>query len=123
MTFEVTGSINTIADKIIRIPGIETIMGNPMYTALLITVIVLLITMFIFRDATTDESLFKVCLRGGFYTFIILIGVIFLHNRVLMSENSHVRLGSDIDGVFSPRNGAYTSDDLIPVSINVDFTK
>ena len=124
MTFEVVGAINSLSDYIISIPGVGAIMSNPIYTALFIAVIIALITLFIFRNAETDESLGKMCLRSGFYVFIILIGIIFLQNRVLEGEIAHVRRGSEIERVFNGSYSGYNAADesLIPVDINVDFT-
>lgn len=121
MTFEIIGTINSLSDRIINAPGVVTVMSNPLYTSLLIVLVVVVVMLIIFRDAETDEPLFKMCLRAGFYIFIMLIGVVFLHNRVLMGEMTSVRRGSAIDRVFS--TGSYAEPDMIPVDINVDFTQ
>lgn len=123
MTFEIITTINNLADYIIKFPGVNTIMTNPIYTALFISIIIVFIIMFIFRNAETDESLFKMGLRGGFYIFLMLIGVIFLHNRVLGSEQITVRAGSDVDRVFRDGGIMNSEDAFVPVDINVDFTQ
>jgi hypothetical protein len=95
--FEFSRAINNIADRIVSVPGFGRIIKNPIYTALLITVCIILIILYIFRNAETVDSLIITALRGGFYIFIFLTGVIFLHNHVLMNEvNSAVKGGEGI---------------------------
>jgi uncharacterized membrane protein (UPF0182 family) len=97
--FEVSKAINDFADRLVSVPGIGRIVKNPIYTALLIVVVIMLITMYIFRNAETDDPLFTMVLRGGVYIFIFLTGVIFLHNHVLMSEFESVRGANE--GIFT----------------------
>lgn len=86
MPFYVAETINSITDSVIKMPLVHTIVASPIYTALVITAMVMLIYMITFRDVEAEEPILTLCMRGGFWVFSALIGVIFLHNKVLMSE-------------------------------------
>ncbi len=111
--FEFSRAINDIADRIVSVPGFGRILKNPIYTALLITICIILIMVFIFRGAETVDPLIITALRGGFYIFIFLTGVIFLHNHVLMNEiNGSVKGG---EGIFDEVLIDSLENDKIPV--------
>ena len=74
MPFDIGEVINDISDNILRAPIVKTIATNPIYTAMLISFIVMLIIMFVFRDAETEESMLVMCMRSGFWVFLILNG-------------------------------------------------
>jgi uncharacterized membrane protein (UPF0182 family) len=132
MPLEVGQTINYFADSILKAPLVHTIVKNPIYTALLITFIVVLLIMFIFRDADTDDSLLVMCLRSGFWIFFMMLGVLFLHNKVLGIENFDEIKNGAYDSVFSggysgvsmPGNNIPSGleDSIVPVHINTDFT-
>jgi protein-S-isoprenylcysteine O-methyltransferase Ste14 len=134
MPLEVGEAVNSLADKFISSPFIEQVARNPIYTALLATFVIVLIIMFVFRDAETDDSLLSMCLRSGFYIFIMLAGVLLIHNKVLMHENHTVSSNSDVAGVF--KNGGYSGvvtndgqfhaphaveDSIVPVNVNYEY--
>lgn len=133
MPFEVGGTINKLSDKFLSAPVIHNIARNPIYTALLITFIVMLIIMFIFRDADTDESLLAMCLRAGFWIFFMLLGVLLLHNKILGRETSNSVKNSEYEnaflggysGVVAPGQSvpAAFEDTIVPVHINTNFTQ
>lgn len=126
MPFDVGESINNIADAFLRAPIVNTVAKNPIYTALLITFMVMLTIMFVFRDADTEESLLVLCLRSGFWIFLMMMGTLFLHNKVLVQEQDAADKNVAYDGVF---NGGYSTatpsileDYVVPVSINTNFS-
>lgn len=141
MPFEIGKAINSMADTLISAPMVETIAKNPIYTAFVITFIIVLIVLFIFRDVESDESLLSLCLRSGFYIFILLTGALLVHNKALMMETSGTIKGSEVAGVFD-RQGGYSGvviggndhgergernnsgtmeDAIIPVQVNYDI--
>lgn len=125
MPLDVGETINNFADTVLRAPMVDTVMRNPIYTALLIAFLIMLIIMFIFRDADTDESLLIMCLRSGFWIFLMMLGILFLHNKVLITENLDQTKNTAYEGVF---NGSYSTgsgileDSIVPVNINANFT-
>src|SRR5687768_9016989 len=107
MPFELGEAINSIAERITAAPIVESIARNPIYTALLITFVIVLIIMFIFRDVQGDESLLSLCLRAGFYVSVFLTGALLIHNQALMKETSGVAKDSEVATVFA-KEGAYS---------------
>lgn len=106
MPFDVGDTVNSIADSVTKAPIITSIVRNPIYTALMITLIIVFIIMFIFRDADTDDSLLIMCLRSGFWIFLMLLGVLFLHNKALTAENNLETKNAAFEQVF---NGSYSN--------------
>jgi hypothetical protein len=102
MPFDCGEIINKISDAILRAPAAETIARSPIYTGLLIAFVIVLIVMFVFRDADTEESLLVMCLRTGFWTSLFLICILFLHNKILTKETTVAR-SQIYDGAFSDR--------------------
>lgn len=136
MPLEIGEAINSMADKITSAPVLENIARNPIYTGLLVTFIIVLIIMFVFRDVDTDEGLLSLCLRSGFYIFIILTGVLFIHNKLLMKETSSISKDSEVASVFGQgetysgivnpnvppsRHTTGIEDSIIPVQVNYNF--
>lgn len=132
MPLDVGESINYLADAILTAPAMSTIARNPIYTAMLITFIIVLIIMFIFRNTDTEESLLVMSLRSGFWIFLMMVGVLFIHNKVLTGENvmseNKAAYGDAFKGGYSgltmPGQVLQSIDDnIVPVHINTDFTK
>jgi hypothetical protein len=133
MTIDVGEMINNFTDKLLSVPFIEKAARNPVYTSLLIVFCVMLIIMFIFRDADTDESLLIMCLRSGFWIFIAVVGILMIHNKILMKETGmkvqHSEVGQVFSGAYSgistPDRPLTTSpnfeDSIVPVNINMNF--
>lgn len=128
MPFNVGESINEIADSLLRAPIVISIAQNPIYTSFAITLIVVLIIMFIFRDVDADESLLVMCLRSGFWIFIMLVGTLFIHNKVLMNEHSNTLKTGQYEEVINANyigepgtRSSILEDNIVPVQINTNF--
>jgi hypothetical protein len=142
MSLEIGITVNKIADGFLKAPIVHKIAKNPIYTALLITFIIIIIIMWVFRDAETEDTLLTMGLRGGFWIFLMLIGTLIIHNRVLGIEINEIEKDKAYEGVF---NGAYdapigariiedednandnakdneTTAEVKPVTINMDGT-
>lgn len=115
MTFEVGEALNYMIDVFLKAPIINSIAKNPIYTALAITLIVILIIMFIFRDIESDETLLTLSLRSGFWIFLMLLGVMMIHNRVLLSESSARAKDGEYAKVFTTSPEARFDKDFVPV--------
>lgn len=131
MPVEIGETINHFADMFLRAPIVHSVANNPIYTALMIVFIVILIILFVFRDANTEESLLVTALRAGFWIFLMLLGVLFLHNKVLSMETETETKNTAYDGVFTGAYGGSNipgkvssvilEDSIVPVRINTDF--
>ncbi len=100
MPFDFGETINAGADAFLRAPIVRTIASHPIYTAMIIVVIMILIIMFVFRDTDTSESLFVMALRTGFWTFLVALGTIFLHDKVLSNDVRVSEMNESINDVF-----------------------
>lgn len=116
MTFDVGEVINYMIDGFLRAPIVNTIAKNPIYTALVITAIIMIIIMIIFRDIDADETLFTMTLRSGFWIFIMMLGILMIHNRVLGSESQSKNVDGQYDRVFTPSAAGRLESDFVPVS-------
>ncbi len=128
MPIDIGESINSIADSILTAPIVRTVATNPIYTALVLTFVIVLIVMFVFRDADTEESLLVMCMRSGFWVFIMLIGTLFLHNKVLGAEIKGDTNNKNYTDVFKSNYSGVTQDgrlgdsilneEVVPVRVN-----
>ena len=123
MPLNVGESINWMAESILKAPLIDTAMKNPMYSAMLITFIIVLIVMFIFRDADFEDSLLVMGLRTGIWVFVLLLGAMYLQNKVLLSTCDDVSRDRAYGGLFSSRDMPVFEDVAVPVVINTDFSQ
>jgi hypothetical protein len=98
--FEVSVAVDNIIDWITSMPILNSVAKNPIYTALLITVCILIIVLVVYRNVESDESLLMLGVRASFYTFIAVLFVIFLHNHILLGEISHSDRGEGIGELF-----------------------
>lgn len=87
MPFEVGRAINQFTDSLVSNTAINTIFRNPIYTALLLAfLIVILVVIINFGDEPTPI----LALRAGFYIFVVLSVGIFLNNKLLMRDSTSV---------------------------------
>ena len=120
MPFDVGAVVNASVDGLLRAPIVSAVARNPIYTALLVTLVLMLIVMFVFRESDGPETVLVMTLRAGFWAFLFLVGVLFLQNKVLTQETGALRASEAYGGLF----GATASGpEIVPVSINTDFTR
>lgn len=124
MPFAIGETINILADAFVSAPIVGTIARNPIYTALIITFCVVLVMLFLFRDS--DASLVASGLRGGFWIFVMVTGIMLIHNKVLTQELRATDRTAAFEDVFGGNDIlAGTAGDrdntLIPVPIHEKF--
>ena|ERR1700743_2225911 len=127
MPLDVGETINNFGNLFLKIPIIHTVTKNPIYTSLIITFIIVLIIIFTFRDADTDEPILTMGLRSGFWIFIMMIGILFLHNKILLQEvNAHDVMG-EYENIFNNgysgkfESNSALAESIVPVQINTNF--
>lgn len=86
MPIGVSTSVNSTADKFGKLPGVNKLFSNPVYLSLLLVLIIMLITVIVFRDIDSDTSLVTLTLRTGFWSFVAITGAIFVNNRIMLDE-------------------------------------
>lgn len=116
MPFSFGGSINHIADAILRAPIVATVVQSPIWTALVLTFVIILIVMIIFRDVEMVESPVLLAGRSGFWIFLLLLGALFLHNKVLIRDDADAKSTNIYDAVHGAGNvDGYTEDFEVPI--------
>ncbi len=97
MPFDLSETINYFADKALEMPAPRWIASNPIYTAMLLTVCVIIIVMIVYRDVDTEESALTLAIRSSLYVFVLTTTIIFLYSKMLLSGRV-----SEIGGGFAP---------------------
>lgn len=95
MPFDISQSIDGFSSALLDNKAIKWISGNPIYTALMIAISVIIIVMLIFYKYPSETftiDLFTV----GFYTFIASMFFVFVHNRHMKrpAQNDQIMVGS-----------------------------
>jgi hypothetical protein len=116
MSIEIGTTVNNAADALLRAPIVKNMVQNPIYTALLIAFIIVLIVLWVFREAETEDSLLTTSLRVGFWSFLLVLGIIFLHNRVLSFESHEEKANTAYGGVFGANEPAPVHSGLVSLA-------
>jgi len=107
--------ITGAGDRISKNGFISTTMRNPIYTALLIAVVIGLLAIWVFRDVETyDESLWFLALRLIAYSSLISMGIVFLHDKSITDD---LRGELHSDSVSEILGEGESNTDFIPVVI------
>lgn len=110
------GAINSVAEWFSNAPIIHRIVNNPVYTALLITALVSIVAIAMYRDQLRGKK----AVRAMLYTFFLTSLVIFVHHYAIMhsarelSSQKHAR--AIFEDVQSSREmGADNTTPVIPM--------
>lgn len=114
MPLEINNSINAVTDRILKSTIIKNTFSNPIYTALIFAVIITLLSVVIFRNVSSNESLLVLSMRTGFWSFLFILCGLFLHNKVLMGEIEMKRIDSNYKTIF---DGGNIASDLFEESV------
>lgn len=125
MGIVISESINDFSNSMLSYPIISDILNNPMYTAFIMAVSIILIMMFIFRNEEIDDFS-RLTLRTGVYSFLAIMAILFLYNKKIRSELREQIIGGDESRILSAvQGGSITSqvfdDDIVPVTIRTSF--
>lgn len=83
MPFNFADIVNTASRAALRSPTVQTIMGNPIYTGVVVAFIMMIITAFVYRDTDTKWA---DAARVGVWAFFVLMGTFALHRSVIREE-------------------------------------
>ncbi len=120
MTIEFKEIYNSAMKTISNNTIIKTITSNPLNVGLTIVFIMILIFTFVFREVDTDEGIFKIALRGGVYSSIFIIGLIFLYDKNIQETHKRDYSGGLMEEVFDgvdEASGGQFTDSMIGVTI------
>jgi len=116
MPLAIGESINHLADTFLKSPTLHALCKNPISTAITIAFVVMLIALYIYRDATTVESLLTTAARLALLSFFTTVGIIFLHDKVLTTENVETVDRHAYADIYAPRNNiGVGAADVVPV--------
>ena len=94
----IEGAVNNITNRSM----LSSILTNPIYTAIFITVCIMAIVLFSYRNCSdslenSGTSFKMTALRTTFWVFITSMSVLFIHNRILLSEVNNIVGSNEID--------------------------
>lgn len=84
MPFHIKDLFDSMCNKLSK----NSILSNPILTSLLILVCILLVSMWVYRDVDPgeDDTNFMLSLRLSGYLIVLIIPIVFLHNRNLQKD-------------------------------------
>lgn len=121
MPFNVGESLNYVVDSILLSPTVKSIVKSPILTALIITIIIVFLILFIFQDVESEESIGVMVVRSGFWIFLIMLGIISLHNHVLFEECAGVKTDETLTNIMTPDPTRDINPDRVPVNIGGNY--
>lgn len=84
MSFNIGGAVNSAADWACNAPIIRGIVSNPVFTALLITALVVIVVMALYHDQLKKAGV-KRKVRAVLYIFLLVTAVMFVHHYAVNS--------------------------------------
>lgn len=81
MSFEIGKTVNGIGDRVLKAPIIRAISDNPVYSAMFLAVIIMVIIMLLYTEDKTTTVL-----KVGLWSFIAATFVFFLRDRSEIQE-------------------------------------
>lgn len=87
MTVDTRKSLEDFADIVTKDPTVRSIAGNPIYTALLITIIIIIIVLMYMPSLMTSQyTINRHMVRMTIVILLTNIALIFINNRVIMDD-------------------------------------
>ena len=103
MPFDAQHALNNLGERVSEVPMVKRIVKNPFYTAILISLIIVVVILFVFRNVElkgTDDSLSRLAIRSGIYSLMAVTVVQFLQNQHVLNDAKRETQSSQIDEVF-----------------------
>ena len=96
MSIEIGRTINEATDWISEIPIVSSIIQNPIYTALLITALFVVIILTFYYT-----SGFHKIMKCTLYFFLIILGIMYVHNYSIIKHTTATLGRQDVKNVFA----------------------
>ncbi len=100
MPVDTQGIADNFAKKVVQNKYLYSGIRNPFLTALMISFIIVLVTLFVYRDADTYDSKLKTAVRNGLYCGAFVLVIVFLHNKFLMEDQASEHKNAALDDIF-----------------------
>jgi hypothetical protein len=114
MPFSISNFINNSSETVLKSPAIISLMKNPIMTALITTFMILIVILLIFSNQ--NAKILTLATRASFWIFLVVSGVMFLHNKVLMEECKERDFSGRYEGIITS-NLVGNEDQIIPIKI------
>lgn len=114
MPFSISNFINNSSETALKSPSLISMMKNPIMTALITTFMILIVILLIFSNQ--NAKILTLATRASFWIFLLISGVMFLHNKVLMKECEERRYSASFEGIID-NNIIGNEDQIIPIKI------
>ena len=113
MGFSFSDTFASASSGLHSLPVFNTVLSNAFYTAVLITICITLLYAWIYSTAGPGESGTTIALRGGFYTLLLVAGLILVRESVFLRQSPGGSHALDTSGnvltnvPVTPQLGAY----------------
>ena len=98
--FDIGGAINSTASWVTSAPLVQCIVGNPVFTSILITTLCIIVIMGTYSRAVRREGNTKAA-RVALYVFMLVTAVTFMHHYTVMHMLRESSAQKGVQDVFS----------------------
>jgi hypothetical protein len=112
MPFSIGDGFNMAINRILNNELVGWLFGNPIYTAIIITLCIMVIYLFVFRHVSGITLL---GIRAGVYSFIFICAALTLYSKVLSRDG----IDDKVSDVFSGSAEFNLTDAIVPVEVNL----
>lgn len=115
MPFSIADTVNSTSRSILKSTTVRSIMSNPIYTGVVVSFVIMLITAFVYRDADVDWASSA---RVAIWSFFVLMCTFALH-RMVIREEMRSDIGADQTAQIFGSNDILSlmKQDIVPVTI------
>ena len=116
MPFNISSFVNSLADGVMKSPFTISVLRNPICTALMMSAAIFIVILVIFSHADQGANLLSLSGRAIFWVFLIICGLLFVNNKILMNEIHEKTISGEYEGIIGESlTGVH--DNIVPVRI------
>lgn len=116
--------LNCVCEKTTKAPIIGAVTKNPFYTAILISVILVIVILIVFRNIDFEgekDSLPRLALRSGIYSLGAVTAIQFLQNQNVINEMKSKQTSKHMEDVFNT-SGTEMHKERVGISASSSIT-
>ena len=121
MPIDITSTLSQGESLTFLSKGLTRLFNSRIYTTAILTVMVIILIMIMYPCKQNTPT--WVLLKLGFYIFIVSIGVIFMHDCVILKENNEKRGDAEDSDIINIVTDKDNNDDIFNESISVKIDK
>ena len=96
MSFNIAEAIDDATKWFLKAPAIKRVAKSSIATAAVITIIIILMVAFVYRDVESEEGRHILALRSGFWCLLIVLGLLHLHQKILETGEVTTTAGAEL---------------------------